>query len=131
MARASRREFENVDKKALVGVARIKSQHSFVHVLLRTFALVARGQQSAGRIGSQASFQSSGLSVIMSVVHNDSPISVNVSRAFRHSVQDFRGAQVALGSDPVRDIVGTGPFGGSRVILVVKTGLNVLVQMFH
>ena len=47
MARTSRRKFEDIDEKALVGITRIKSQHSFIDIFLSAFALVTGSQKSA------------------------------------------------------------------------------------
>jgi len=131
MARTSRRKFEDIDEKALVGITRIKSQHSFIDIFLSALALVTGSQKSASRIRSQASFQSGSLGVVMSVVDNDSPVSVNVSGTFRHGVQDFRGTQVTFGPNPVRNIIWTRSLGGPSVIFVIKASFHVLVQMFN
>ena len=67
----------------------------------------------------------------MSVVDNDSPVSVNIPSTFRHCVQDFRGTQITLGPNPVRNIVWTWSLGGPSVIFVIKASFHVLVQMFN
>lgn len=128
MARASRWEFEDVNEQAFVRIARVISQHSFIDVLLGAFALVARGQKSAGRIGGQASLQTSCLRVVMSV-DNNTPIAIDITSALGHGIKNLRGAQVAFGTDPVGNIVRAGTFGSAGVVFVVESVLGVLVQM--
>ena len=67
----------------------------------------------------------------MSVVDNDSPISVDITGTFRHGIQNFGGAEVSFGTNPMSDIIWTRSLGCSSVVLVVKSSLNILVQMLN
>ena len=46
------------------------------------------------------------LCVIVDVVDDDSPLAVDVSGSLRHGVFHIGGAQITLGSHPVRGVIG-------------------------
>jgi len=131
MARASRGKFENVNEQAFVGITGVVSQHPLVDILLRAFALIARRKKSARRIWCQTCFKAGGLGVVMRVVDNHPPVSVDVASTLGHSVEDFGRAQVTFGADPVGRIIRTRSLGGSRVIRVIERVLLVFVQVLH
>merc|ERR1712080_398811 len=95
---------------------------------------VAGGQQSAGAVRGQAGLQPGGLGVVVvavavalwDVLEDDPPVALNVDGPGDLSVVNLRGAEVALGPDPVGGVVGRGALGGSGVVLVVKVFLLFL-----
>jgi len=139
MARTSRWQLVGIDKKSTVRIARVQGKHTVVNVLLSTLGLVTRGQKSASRVGGQASFQTSGLSVVVvtirvvlrNVLQNHAPVPFNIDGPLDLAVHDLGGAQVALGADPVAGIIRRGSLGSSSVVLVVKSGFLVSGDVFN
>jgi len=82
-----------------------------VDILLGTFGTIARSQESAGRVWSQASFQASSLSVVVmtvsvilgNVLENNSPKSFNVQSSLDLDVVNLARTQVSFGSNPEKD----------------------------
>ena len=139
MARTSRWQLVGIDKKSTVRIARVQGKHTVVNVLLSTLGLVTRGQKSASRVGGQASFQTSGLSVVVvtirvvlrNVLQNHAPVPFNIDGPLDLAVHDLGGAQVALGADPVASVIRRGSLGSSSVVLVVKSGFLVSGDVFN
>lgn len=133
MAGASGGEFIGIDEESTVRIARVKGQHSVVNVFLGAFGMVTRGQETAGRIGSLAGFQTGSLGVVImtigvvfgNVLENNAPVTFDVDGTLDLGVGHVRGAQVALGSDPVGGVVRRGSFGSSGVVIVVEGGFLV------
>ena len=117
-----------VNEEASVGVAGVDGEHPVVDVLLGALGLVARSQQPAGTVGGQAGLQPGGLSVVVvavavalrDVLEDDPPVALNIHCSGDLGVVDVRGAEIALGSDPVGGVVRRGALGGTSVVLVVK-----------
>ena len=134
VTRTRRRELEDVDEDALVWIAGVEGQHPVVDVLLGALGLVTRSQEPASRVGGPASLQPGGLGVVVlsvtvllgDVLQDDSPEAFDVYGAADLGVVDVRGAQVALGSDPVGGVIGRGSLGGSGVVAIVERVLLVL-----
>ena len=111
VTRATRRQLVSVNEESSVGVTGVEREHSVVDILLGTFGTIARSQESAGRVWSQASFQASSLSVVVmtvsvilgNVLKNNSPKSFNVQSSLDLDVVNLAGTQVSFGSNPEKD----------------------------
>jgi len=127
-----------VNEESSVGVTWINREHSVVDVLLGALALVAWGEESAGAVGVEAGLQPGGLSVVVvaisvafgDVLEDDSPVAFHVHGTGDLGIVDVRGAQVALGANPVGSIVLGRSLRGTGVVLVIKGVLLVLGDMF-
>lgn len=139
MARAGRGELVGIDEETAVQVAGVKGHHPVVDVLLGALGLVARSEEPAGRVGGPASLQPGGLGVVVlsvavllrDVLQDDPPETLDVDGATDLGVVDVRGAEVALGSDPVRGVIGRRSLGGTRVVAVVEGVLLVLGDVLN
>ena len=108
VTRATRRQLVSVNEESSVGVTGVEREHSVVDILLGTFGAIARSQESAGRVWSQASFQASSLSVVVmtvsvilgNVLKNNSPKSFNVQSSLDLDVVNLARTQVSFGSNP-------------------------------
>ena len=105
VTRTRRRELEDVDEDPLVRVARVEGQHPVIDVLLRALGLVAGREEPTGRVRVQAGLESGRLRVLLDAVDDDPPFAVHVPGSLRGRVDDLRGAEVPLGSNPVGGIV--------------------------
>ena len=139
MARTSRRELVGINEKSTVGITRVQAEHAVVDILLGTLRLIARSQETTSRVWGQASFQTSGLSVVIvtirvifgNVLQNNSPVTFNIDGPLDLAVNNLGGAQVALGSDPVASIIGRGSLGSSSVVLVIESGFLISGDMLN
>lgn len=123
-------EFEDVDEKTLVGITGIVGQHAVVDVLLGTFALVAGSEETTSGIGIQTGFEAGGLGIVVDIVDDDSPISVDVTGAFGHTVNDVGWAEITFGSDPMAGIIGRFALRSAGVVIVVESIFLVFGDVF-
>ena len=70
-------------------------------LLLDTFTAIAGRKSAAGRSSIEARLDALGLSQILDILNDNTPIAIHILGAHWPGVQDFRGADVALISDPV------------------------------
>merc|ERR1719348_424780 len=99
-----------------------------IDILLGALGLVAGGEETAGRVRGLASLQPDGLGVVVvsvsvllgDVLQDDPPVALNVDSAPDLGILDVRGAEVALGSNPVSSIIRRGSLGGTSVVRVVE-----------
>lgn len=139
MARAGRWQLVGVDEESPVWVARVDGDHAVVDVLLGALALVAGGEEPAGRVWGLARLQAGGLGVVVvsvsvllgDVLQDDPPVALDIDGAPDLGVPNVRGAEVALGSNPVGGVIGGGALGGTSVVAVVKGGLLGSGDMLH
>lgn len=120
VTRARRRELEDVDEDALVGVAGVEGQHPVVHVLLGALGLIAGCKKSTSGVRVEAGLKPSGLRILLDAVDDGPPLTVHVPGALRGGVDDLRWAEVALRSDPVGGIIWGRPLGSTSIGRVVK-----------
>jgi len=100
MARTSRWQLVSIDEKSTIRITRVQRKHSVINILLSTLGLITRSQKSTSRVWSQASFQPSGLSVIVvtirvvfgNMLENDPPVSFNIDGSADLGVNHFGGA---------------------------------------
>lgn len=138
MTGTGRGEFVGVDEESSVRIAGIDGNHSVVDVFLGTFGVITRGQKSTSGVGSAASFQSSGLGVVVVsvsvflgyVLEDDSPVSFDVNGSGDFSVIDVRRTQITFGSDPVSGVVRRVSFGSSGVVSVIEGIFLIFSDVF-
>jgi hypothetical protein len=90
---------------------------------------VTRSQKSTSRVWGQAGLQPCRLGIIVDVINNHPPVSIDVPGPLGFGINHIRGAKIPLGSNPVGNIVGVGTLGGSSIILIVESLFLVLVQV--
>jgi hypothetical protein len=110
-----------------------------VGVLLGTLGAVTRSQEPTGRVWSQAGLKPGGLGVVVvtvavvfrDVLKDNTPEAFDINGPTDLDVVDLTGAQVALGSNPVTDVIWTGSLGGSSIVVVVEALLLVGSDVVH
>lgn len=98
---AGRRQLVCVDKEAAVGVTWVEREHTMDDVLLKAFAVMARGQRAASGLREEAGFDSLRLSVISHVLDDYAPFAFSVLSAEGPGILDIAGANETLTADPV------------------------------
>ncbi len=139
MAGAGGGELVGVDEESPVGVAGVEGDHPVVDVLLRALAVVAGGEEAAGRVRGEAGLQPGGLGVVVvavavllgDVLEDDAPVSLHVDSATDLGVVHLGRAEVSLGARPVGEVEGGGALGGARVVGVVEGLLLVAGDVLH
>lgn len=112
VTRASGGQLVGINEESAVGIAGIERKHAVVDILLGAFGAIARSQESAGGVWSQASFQASGLSVVVvavtvvlgDVLENHAPESFHVESTLDFDVVHLARAQVSLRSNPGKSL---------------------------
>jgi len=94
--------------------------------LLGAVALVAGSKSTAGSLWEQAGLKAGSLRVVVDIIDNDAPFSLNILSTLGGGIDNIRGADVAFWTGPVGDIVGRVTSGGTSVVGVVKGFLLVL-----
>jgi len=94
--------------------------------LLGAVALVAGSKSTAGSLWEQAGLKTGSLRVVVDIIDNDAPFSLNILSTLGGGIDNIRGADVAFWTGPVGDIVGRVTSGGTSVVGVVKGFLLVL-----
>lgn len=110
-----------------------------VHILLGALALVAGGEQAAGRVREQACLQTGGLSVVVvaisialrNVLQDNSPVALNIDSTGDLGIVNIAGAKIALRSDPVGSIIRRVSLAGPGVVAIIKSLLLLLGDVLH
>lgn len=90
-----------LENKIKINFVLWKCRKTFSFLLLDAFTAIARRKSAAGRSSIEARLDALGLSQILDILDDNTPIAIHILGAHGPGVQDFRRADVALISDPV------------------------------
>ena len=98
MTGTRRGQLVDVNEESLVRVTGIIWQHAVVHELLRAVALVARSQRATRCLWVLTRLQACSLRVVVHVIDDHTPLTLDVTSPFGHSVGYVAWANIALGT---------------------------------
>jgi hypothetical protein len=132
-------KFVCVNEEPPIGITWVNREHTVVHILLGALALVAGGEQTAGRVRVLASLKTGGLGVVVvaitialgDVLQDDPPVALNIDSTGDLGIVHITGAKVALWSNPVSSIIRGISLASSSVVAIIKSLLLLLGDVLH